>query len=133
MGLDNRTPGQAELDIARLPISKYLVVQDSYVSVVELGMYHTTKKVVETLKEKGLEPYSAEWMEAHQEKIAPHQENLNERRFTEIPLRKYFCFYPMNKARGDKNNWYTEDLAARASYMMEHGMTGRRFAGNSSR
>lgn len=123
---------QVELDIARLPISPYLTVKDSYVSVVELGMYHTTKKVIDSLLEQGLKPHSDEWKEAYSAKIEPHKENLMERRFTEIPERDYFCFYPMDKRRGEKNNWYTESIAERASYMMEHGMTGRRYAGRVS-
>ena len=52
-----------------------------------------------------------------------------ERRYTEIPERKYICFYPMDKRRGDVNNWYHEPLAKRAELMMGHGMTGRRYAG----
>ncbi len=120
---------QVELDISRLPLAEYLTLNDSYVSVVELGMYHTTKKIVEGLEQQGLKPYSPEWLEIYKSKIEPHRENLHERCYTEIPTHKYICFYPMNKARGEKNNWYAESIEARAEYMMEHGMTGRRFAG----
>ena len=121
--------GQTEIEFARLPIAPYLRYQDSYTSVVELGMYHTTKKVVEGLLEENIKPHSPEWTEQYNAKLDPHKENLHERCYTEIPARKYFCFYPMDKARGDKHNWYADPLTKRAELMMEHGMTGRRFAG----
>jgi chlorite dismutase len=35
----------------------------------------------------------------------------------------------MDKRRGEKFNWYHEELEHRAELMMEHGMTGRRYAG----
>jgi chlorite dismutase len=35
----------------------------------------------------------------------------------------------MNKKRGEVNNWYRETIDKRAELMMEHGMTGRRYAG----
>ncbi len=120
---------QTELELSTLGLAKYLKLADSYVSVVELGMYHTTKKVIEALEEKGVKPYSEEWTQEYQEKLAPHKENLKDRCFTEIPEAKYYCFYPMDKKRGEQNNWYAEPIDKRAVYMMEHGMTGRRFAG----
>jgi peroxiredoxin len=118
-----------ELALARLPISKYISIKNSYTSIVELGMYHVSKKIVSTMLEKGVKPYSDEWNEEYEAKIAPHRPPLHERCFTEIPDLRYFCFYPMNKRRGEKFNWYMEPLDSRAKYMMEHGMTGRRYAG----
>ena len=120
---------EVELKLSQMELSQYLTLSDSYVSVVELGMYHTTKKIVQGLEEKGLKPHSEEWDAAYKEKIEPHRENLMERRYTEIPPHKYICFYPMDKRRGDANNWYNEPLDKRAELMMEHGMTGRRYAG----
>ena len=92
-------------------------------------MYHVSKKVVEALTEKGIKPYSDEWNAEYEQRIAPHRPPLHERCFTEIPSHRYFSFYPMNKRRGDKYNWYAEPIADRAKWMMEHGMTGRRYAG----
>lgn len=120
---------QVELDIAQLSIAEYLKEQDSYVSVVELGMYHTTKNIVRALREQGLTPHTNEWDEAYKAKMEPHKEHLLERRYTEIPDSQYICFYPMDKRRGEKFNWYHEELEHRAELMMEHGMTGRRYAG----
>lgn len=120
---------QFELEISRLPISRYLTQKHSYTSIVELGMYHVSKKVVEALTEKGIKPYSDEWNKEYEERIAPHRPPLHERCYLEIPPHRYFSFYPMNKRRGDKYNWYAEPIADRATWMMEHGMTGRRYAG----
>ncbi|MCY4188309.1 MAG: chlorite dismutase family protein, partial [Bryobacterales bacterium] len=38
-------------------------------------------------------------------------------------------FYPMNKKRGEQVNWYTRPIAERVQMMREHGMIGRRYAG----
>ncbi|MDQ2728383.1 MAG: chlorite dismutase family protein [Actinomycetota bacterium] len=39
------------------------------------------------------------------------------------------CFYPMSKRRGESDNWYGLDYDARKALMMDHGKSGRRFAG----
>ena len=120
---------QFELSLSQLAISKHFKLVHSYTSIVELGMYHVSKKVVESMLERGVKPFSTEWIAEHEQRIAPHREPLHERCFLEIPSSRYFSFYPMNKRRGDKNNWYAEPIASRAEWMMEHGMTGRRYAG----
>lgn len=38
------------------------------------------------------------------------------------------CFYPMSKARRDKDNWYRLSFEERKKLMLEHGVSGRRFA-----
>ncbi|HLI00145.1 MAG TPA: chlorite dismutase family protein [Acidimicrobiales bacterium] len=40
-----------------------------------------------------------------------------------------FCFYPMSKRRGESDNWYTLEFDARKALMLDHGRTGRRYAG----
>lgn len=40
-----------------------------------------------------------------------------------------FCFYPMSKARVGDDNWFTEDYDERKRQMLEHGTSGRKFAG----
>ena len=51
------------------------------------------------------------------------------RLWPEIPPSKYLCFYPMDRKRGESVNWYTEPMADRQRMMHEHGMIGRRYAG----
>jgi chlorite dismutase len=43
--------------------------------------------------------------------------------------KRAFCFYPMSKRRAADHNWYALDHDARKELMMEHGRSGRRFAG----
>lgn len=40
-----------------------------------------------------------------------------------------WCFYPMSKRRHSQENWYTLDFDSRRDMMMEHGTSGRKFAG----
>ncbi len=40
-----------------------------------------------------------------------------------------WCFYPMSKRRHHDDNWFTLDFDRRRELMMEHGMSGRKFAG----
>ena len=40
-----------------------------------------------------------------------------------------WCFYPMSKRREHDDNWFTLDFDRRRDLMMEHGMSGRKFAG----
>jgi len=40
-----------------------------------------------------------------------------------------FCFYPMSKRREAHANWYATPFEDRRDMMMEHGSSGRKFAG----
>jgi len=51
------------------------------------------------------------------------------RLFPKIPPRRYLCFYPMSKRRGEQVNWYDLPPAVRAELMRGHGEIGRRYAG----
>jgi chlorite dismutase len=59
------------------------------------------------------------------------EEHLRNRLYPQLPPegKRAICFYPMTKRRGDKDNWYTLDFEDRKALMMEHGKSGRRFAG----
>jgi chlorite dismutase len=45
------------------------------------------------------------------------------------PGKPAFCFYPMNKRRGERDNWYALDYEARKALMHGHGAVGRTFHG----
>ena len=51
------------------------------------------------------------------------------RLWPDIPEARYICFYPMDRRRGEQKNWYQESMTDRAQMMHEHGMIGRRYAG----
>lgn len=80
-----------------------LEVADSYVSLTEVSEYA-----------KGMP-----------------EEHLQARLYPTLPPegKRAFCFYPMTKRRGDKDNWYALDFEDRKRLMMDHGKSGRRFAG----
>lgn len=78
-------------------------IVDSYVSITEVSEY--TKGMPEEMRNARLHP-----------QIPP--EGLNA-----------FCFYPMTKKREAHANWYATPYEDRNAMMMEHGKSGRTFAG----
>ncbi len=80
-----------------------LDVVDSYVSITEVSEYA-----------KGL----------------PEQ-MLKDRLYPNLPPEGLpaFCFYPMSKKREAHANWFATPFEERKAMMMEHGTSGRKFAG----
>jgi hydrogen peroxide-dependent heme synthase len=120
---------RAELQLARLRISEYLETTSSYLSVIELGLYESTMKTYRSLVERGIEPHSAEWKAAIEDTLARQREAMSPRLFPAMPSSRYMCFYPMDRRRGEDKNWYTLPMEERQRQMNEHGMVGRRYAG----
>jgi len=120
---------QAELALANLRLSDYLEPTTSYLSIIELGLYESTLKIYKELMEQGIEPHSDQWKAEIECKLNRHKEAMHPRLFPEIPPNRYVCFYPMDRRRGEEKNWYTLPIEERARQMNEHGMVGRRYAG----
>jgi hydrogen peroxide-dependent heme synthase len=120
---------QAELQLARIRLNDYLEPASSYLSVIELGLYESTVKTYRSLAERGLEPHSAEWKQAIEETLSRQREAMRARLFPSIPSNRHICFYPMDRRRGEDKNWYTLPLEERQRQMNEHGLIGRRYAG----
>ncbi len=120
---------QVELSLGRLRLSDFLEPTTSYLSVIELGLYESTLKTYKALAERGVEPHSEEWKQAIQETLARQKEAMKPRLFPAIPPNRYICFYPMDRRRGEDKNWYTVPMEERQRQMNEHGMVGRRYAG----
>lgn len=80
-----------------------LELVDSYVSLTEVSEY--AKGVPDEAKQARLYPV-----------LPPEGKNA-------------WCFYPMSKRREHEDNWFTLDFEQRRDLMMEHGMSGRKFAG----
>jgi chlorite dismutase len=59
------------------------------------------------------------------------EEMLNARLYPKLPPegKLAFCFYPMSKRRGEQFNWFTLPFEQRKELMLEHGTSGRKFAG----
>jgi peroxiredoxin len=120
---------QAELTLAGLRLSDYLEPTSSYLSIIELGLYDSTVKIYKELTEQGIQPHSEQWKAEIECKLDRHREAMRPRLFPEIPPNRYICFYPMNRLRGEDKNWYTLPIEERARQMNEHGLVGRRYAG----
>src|SRR5579864_7497412 len=120
---------QAELKLANLRLNDYLEPTSSYLSIIELGLYESTVKTYQSLVERGVEPHSEEWKREIGGTIARQKEAMRPRLYPEIPPHRYACFYPMDRRRGEDKNWYTLPIEERARQMNEHGMVGRRYAG----
>jgi len=58
-------------------------------------------------------------------------EMLQDRLYPKLPPegKPAFCFYPMSKRREAHANWYATPFEERTEMMMEHGKSGRTFAG----
>ena len=80
-----------------------LAVVDSYVSLTEVSDY--AEGLTEGMKRPRLYP-----------NLPPEG-------------KRAYCFYPMSKRRGEVNNWYALSFDERHELMMEHGKSGRQFAG----
>ncbi len=80
-----------------------LELVDSYVSLTEISEY--AKGVPDEMKQARLHP-----------QLPPEGKPA-------------FCFYPMSKRRNVDQNWFTLPYDDRHALMMEHGKSGRTFAG----
>lgn len=120
---------QAELQLKNLALWEFLEETTSYLSIIELGLYESSAKTYSMLAERGLEPGTAEWKQAVEEVLDRQRNAMAPRLWPEIPPARYLCFYPMDRKRGEAINWYQLPMAERQRQMHEHGMIGRRYAG----
>jgi chlorite dismutase len=120
---------QVELHLSQLRLTEYLEPTHSFLSVIELGLYESTIKIYGELTEKGITPHSPEWNSAIAETLKRQKEAMRPRLFPQLPPNRYLCFYPMDRKRGEDKNWYTVGLEERGRQMNDHGLVGRRYAG----
>ncbi|HEY2472178.1 MAG TPA: hydrogen peroxide-dependent heme synthase [Terracidiphilus sp.] len=118
---------QVELALAQTSFHDFLIPTHSYVSVVELGLYESSRKTYEAAASKGAEPFSPEWSAEVDASLKRGAEAMKPRLFPAIPDTKYLCFYPMDRKRGEQVNWYNVPFPDRQRMMHEHGMIGRRY------
>jgi peroxiredoxin len=120
---------QAELQLAQLDLNDYLEPTTSYLSVIELGLYESTIKAYKDLKDRRIAPHTEDWKRKITDVRARQKEAMHPRLFPELPKHRYVSFYPMDRRRGEAKNWYTLPIEERARQMNEHGLVGRRYAG----
>jgi chlorite dismutase len=118
---------QIELDLAQTELYGFLEQRHSYVSVVELGLYESTRKTYEAAGAKGFAAHSPGWNAEVAGSLERGAEAMKSRLWPAVPEAKYLCFYPMDRKRGEQVNWYQVDFAERQRMMHEHGLIGRRY------
>ncbi len=118
---------QVELDLAQTDFSSFLTPVHSYVSVVELGLYESTRKTYEAAAAKGFAQHTPEWNAEIASSLQRGSSAMATRLFPSVPEAKYLCFYPMDRKRDEQVNWYTVPFTDRQRMMHEHGMIGRRY------
>lgn len=119
----------AQTAIGKLRISDYLQPTTSYVSVIEIGLYEATVALHARLAEQNIHPRTPEWQSAVEAEVASQRQKIAARLYPRIPNRPYLCFYPMDKKREGDDNWYRLPMEERRRLMHDHGIVGRRFAG----
>jgi len=118
---------QVELDLAQTTLYDFLDLRHSYVSVVELGLYESSRKTWEAAAAKGLTQHTPEWDTEIAASMQRGAAAMAPRLYPAVPDAKYLCFYPMDRKRGEQVNWYTVPFADRQRMMHEHGLIGRRY------
>jgi peroxiredoxin len=118
---------QVELDLAQTKLYDFLDLRHSYVSIVELGLYESSRKTYEAATAKGFEAHTPEWNAEIAASLQRGSDAMAPRLFPTVPEAKYLCFYPMDRKRGEQVNWYSVPFADRQRMMHEHGLIGRRY------
>jgi chlorite dismutase len=118
---------QVELELAQTEFFDFLEQRHSYVSVVELGLYESSRKTYEAASEKGFAAHTPEWNAEIAASLERGSEAMKSRLFPSVPDAKYLTFYPMDRKRGEQVNWYTVPFAERQRMMHLHGLIGRRY------
>jgi chlorite dismutase len=117
-----------EMKLAKTSLYGFLKAKFSYLSIVELSLYESSAKTYAALAGNGVQQHTPEWNEVIHEILERQREAMAQRLHPSIPPAKYLCFYPMNRKREGKQNWYALPLGERQRLMHDHGMIGRRYA-----
>ena len=122
---------QAENELLAAFPDNVLQPVHSYFSMTETSEYLTREDNYDRqLREKeGLTPNSPDYqkkMESFRDRMKVY---VGERLYPQLPEHKVMCFYPMNKARAETNNWYALAFEKRRELMGGHAVTGRKYAG----
>ena len=118
---------QAELDLAQTEIYHYLTPVHSYISVVELGLYESSRKTWEAAAAAGAVPGTPQFDAEVNTSLERASAAMAPRLYPSIPDAKYLTFYPMDRKRGEQVNWYTVPFAERQRMMHDHGLIGRKY------
>jgi chlorite dismutase len=115
-----------EVALQRTRLAAFLRPTYSYLSVIELGTYELAGHAAAMVERSGPARGTPEFDQAVQ---AEMERLARPRLYPEVPPRRYLCFYPMSKRRGEQVNWFDLPAGDRADLMKGHGMIGRKYAG----
>ena len=122
----------AQTLVDKLELREFLQPLGSYVSVLELGLYDATGKIhAGAHRARTAAAIAGVDRRVRRTRCAsrPRARTSRPRLWAKIPQRRYACFYPMSKRRGEVQNWYMLGFDARAKMMSEHGVVGRSYHG----
>ncbi len=125
-----KTPAElnrVELSLRQLRLFDVLRPTYSYLSVVEIGLYELTALAYSKLVKSGLKPGMPGFDDAFATEMEGQRTRVKNRLFRDIPEQAYICFYPMNKRRGEKVNWYALTMEERRDMMRGHGRIGHKY------
>ena len=97
--------------------------------MVELGLYELTLALYARRRDTGIRLHSPEWQQAVEAELQNQRPKMDERLWPAIPNRRVPGFYPMSKKRDEQKNWYRLPIEERRRLMHDHGLIGRRYAG----
>ncbi|WIV66451.1 heme-binding protein [Natrialbaceae archaeon AArc-T1-2] len=109
-------PSMAALDelerqFEQTAVAEFTDRTDSYVSVTEVSGYVSSEYFEDGEVDAGIENY------------------IRMRLHPSIPDAEYVNFYPMDKRRGETDNWYDLPYDERAEHLEAHGEIGKAYAG----
>ena len=116
-----------ELSLRQTRFYEYLRPSYSYVAIIELGMYELTAMARKKLADQGITPGSEAYEQFFETEMEKQKQRVQTRLFRKVPDGRYICFYPMNKRRGEKVNWYTLSIEERRDMMRGHGRIGHKY------
>ena len=122
---------QLTQEVAATAFGSCLETTYSFLSLTEASEYITSeldwaKMLMEEEKLDPAQPEFGQRIEAMRRRTKMYADSrIHPRLPDDYPL---LCFYPMAKARRDKDNWYTLPFEERKKLMLQHGDSGRRFA-----
>lgn len=103
----------------------------SYLSLTEQSEYTSTdEELAANLLAEGKVAANTPEFEAEMEKIRARMAKYKkDKLYPNLPDWPVFCFYPMSKRRGEKNNWYSLPFEERKKLMGGHARVGRKYHG----
>ena len=103
----------------------------SYLSLTEQSEYTSTdEELAANLAAEGEFKQGTPEFDAKMEEIRARMAKYKkDKLYPNLPDWPVYCFYPMSKRRGEKNNWFALPFAERKKLMAGHARVGRKYHG----